>query len=115
MAHIFSLTKSVQGSCNPRPLTKPLNPKLISKKRSCIVDDINPALPIIRNIPDFPSFRVLYNVMQDFYINRMTSPGQKATFGLKLKGSMVSGLEDTPNPKPYRVLGLGIRVIGFWD
>ena len=28
------------------------------------VDDINPALPIIRNIPDFPQFRVL-KVLQD--------------------------------------------------
>ena len=30
------------------------------------VDDINPALPIIRNLPLFPSFRVL-QVTQDLY------------------------------------------------
>ena len=30
------------------------------------VDDINPALPIIKNIPQFPEFRVL-KVMQDLY------------------------------------------------
>ena len=29
-------------------------------------DDINPALPIIRYIPEFPLFRVL-KVMQDLY------------------------------------------------
>ena len=28
------------------------------------VDDMNPALPLIRNIPQFPKFRVL-KVMQD--------------------------------------------------
>ena len=35
----------------------------------CIVDGENPALPIIRNIPEFSQFRVL-KVMQDLYPNR---------------------------------------------
>ena len=39
---------------------------MVAKYSNPTIDDKNPALPRIRNVPSFPTFRVL-KVMQDLY------------------------------------------------
>ena len=90
------------------------------------VDDINPALPIIRNMPQLPLFRVL-KVMQDLYHQqyegRKGRGPTKASTGLRIgfralnpKPSKLGGPSRTSarpfSTTPLRVFGVSVR---FWS